>query len=87
MNDNNRKVTVDAPSVEPDEALKFMTHHLTLAAVYFEAVSDDHKTNIAIMLRSIKAGQDKNVKFIPMLDASVAFYQSLQQQYDALSDD
>lgn len=79
------RIEVSVPLVSQDEALELMIYHLTIAAAYFEAVSDDHATNIEAVLIRMKEGRDGN--FIPAFDASKLFYESLRQQYDALANE
>lgn len=46
-------VGLDAPRVHPADAVKLMVHHLQLAAMYFEAVPDEHAPSLAEMARQL----------------------------------
>jgi hypothetical protein len=55
-----RRVTIDIPTVTADEALELMAHHLSLAAAYFEAIPTDAAANLAEVERLMTSDVERS---------------------------
>lgn len=69
-------VRTDCLELTQDEALELMTHHLRMAALFFEATSDDTSGNRAEMVRLIGDGIH--------LEASKFWFDMLNDSYEKL---
>jgi hypothetical protein len=79
------KHKIDMPSVTEDEALELMIHHLSLAAAYYEATSDNQVDNLKEMTRIMdpKIPGYQN----PALVAARYWLITLDKHYDEIKDE
>lgn len=66
------RIGVDAPRITQDEAERFMAHHLSLAAMYFEATGSDLKDRTSDVFGDVHEGAKA---------AAEAFLRSLDEYY------
>jgi hypothetical protein len=71
---------VDAPRVGQDEALELMVHHLQLAAMYFEATSEDFEECLAEIKRLLEDDPRSAVSAIPWYSAISGFYKEVEKR-------
>ena len=72
-------VGIDAPRVERWQAVELMTHHLQLAAMYFEAVPEDPA--VRKELQRLLKDDDRS------LSASLLWFDSIFNYYERLKED
>ncbi len=79
--DKKGLIGVDAPRVHPDVAVELMTHHLQLAATYFEATPDNETATLTEMMRIMRL-QNPTKDFISgEMAGALAWFTEISRHY------
>jgi hypothetical protein len=78
------KYGVDVAPVTSDEALEFMSHHLSLAASYYEATSGNEDANLKEMKRLLSSQIEGYES--PTLKAAIVWFETMRKCYNEYED-